>query len=82
MAPSRWQGALTAGDMPEGTLLKHVLTTKARLGSGGKGDGCSLKACIVSGDVALTAVKLVIQGRKHNSDGARFPFSKPTHTSA
>lgn len=36
MAPSRYQGAEAAGDMPEGTLLKHVFTTKAGLGSGGE----------------------------------------------
>lgn len=35
MAPSRYQGAEAAGDMPEGTLLKHVFTTKAGLVSGG-----------------------------------------------
>lgn len=29
-------GGEAAGDMPEGMLLKHVLTTKARLGSGGE----------------------------------------------
>lgn len=39
-------------------------------GVGGGGDCYSLKASTVSGDVVLTAVELVIHGKKHNSDGA------------
>lgn len=58
--------------------MKHVFTTKARLGSGGgKGDGCSLKAFTVSGDVVLTAVELVIHGKKQDSDGATCLFLNP-----
>lgn len=60
-----------AGDMPQGARQKPVLTAKARLGSVGKGGGCSLKASTVSGDVVLTAVKLVIVKKKNISDGAR-----------
>lgn len=33
-APSRYQGAEAAGDTPEGTLLKHVVTSEDGLGSG------------------------------------------------
>lgn len=42
LAAQQQQEVEAAGDMPEGTLLRHVLTTKARLGSVGRKEMAAL----------------------------------------
>lgn len=65
------------GDMPEGTLMKHVFTAMARLGSGRGGllfeslHGawrCGLPDC---------GVCYPREKKKHNSDGATCLFLNP-----
>lgn len=90
----KWRTATTAPSRCSGRGLKQQGTCQRvrcwnmswRLrpdwAQGGKGDGCSLKASTVSGDVVLTAVELVIHGKKTQLRWGYMPLSNPTHTSA
>ena len=76
------RGAEAAGDKPEGTLMKHVFTTKARLGSGGERRWLLFESLHSVWRCGPHGCGACYPWKKTRLRWGYMPLSKPTHTPA